>query len=432
MPQQTFEVTAPDGRTVEITGDKMPTGAQLQAIFAKLPPPETPKANPLERMGPGYRDPMGNMPTTFDGGWSDLKRNTREMAPVLGALAATALVPPSAAYTIPAAIAGGTAGSLLRGDAPMDAVKRGGVEGALQAGGLTMGKALQMFGSKLYRGMLKPSKAVREEFPNVSDELLEARRLITRGGADQAADAVTAASNKADAMTDAVASGGAPNMSVLEVSQPMKDVIDVVDKQIRSGVVPASEMSKITERITRMFDEAGAAGYNLGESTDLKRTAQAAAVGAYNQMKRGNIKQLSTEDLLDAATARGFKEAIEARVPGIKDANALTQKLIGQSHAMEDAVGRTGNHIPFGSVSDLAAMTAGTLGNPMLGAAVKASTFAPSASALAIGANELGKRNLATAVRIGQLVWVNGKQQRVLAVNHDGTFEAVPAPGAKR
>lgn len=431
MPQQTFEVTAPDGRTVEITGDRMPTGAQLQAIFAKLPP-ATPavaqKPNPLDRVGPGYRDPMGQPMT-----WGDVKRRTTEMAPTLGAMAATALVPPLAAYTIPAALAGGTAGALVRGDAPMDAVKRGGIEGLIEAGGLTMSKALRMFGSRLYRGMLKPSKAVREEFPDVSDELLEARRLITRGGADAAGDAVTAASNKADAMTDAVVQGGgAPNLSVLEVAQPMKDVIDVVDKQIRSGVMPASEKSKITERIKRMFDQAGAAGYNLGESTDLKRTAQAAAVGAYNQMKRGNLKQLSTEDLLDAATARGFKEAIEARVPGIKDANALTQKLIGQSHAMEDAVGRTGNHIPFGSVSDLAAMGAGTLGNPVLGAAVKASTFAPTASALAIGANELGKRNMATAVRIGQLVWVNGQQKRVLAVNHDGTFEAVPAPGAKR
>lgn len=427
MPQQTFEVTAPDGRTVEITGDRMPNGAELQAIFAKLPPA---KPNPIERMGPGYRDPMAGLPREAD--WGAVGRNVKAQAPVLGAMAATALVPPAAAYTIPAALAGGFAGAMARGDEPVDALKTGAAQGALEAGGLTMGKVLRAFGSRLYRGMLKPSKAVREEFPNVSDELLEARRLITRGGADKAADAVSAASAKADAMTEAAAQAGGPNMSVLEVAQPMKDVIDVVDKQIRAGVKPASEMAKITERINRMFQQAGGAGYNLGESTELKRTAQKAAIGAYNQLKTRTIKELSTEDLLDAAAARGFKEAIEARVPGIKDANALTQKLIGQSHALEDAVGRTGNHIPFGSVSDLAAMTAGTLGNPALGAAVKASTFAPTASALAITANELGKRNAATAVRIGQLVWINGKQQRVLAVSHDGTFEAVPAPGAKR
>lgn len=38
MPQQTFEVTGPNGRVFEITGDRMPTEAELTDIFAKLPP----------------------------------------------------------------------------------------------------------------------------------------------------------------------------------------------------------------------------------------------------------------------------------------------------------------------------------------------------------------------------------------------------------
>lgn len=42
MPQQTFEITAPDGRVVEITGDRMPSGPELQGIFAKLPPATAP------------------------------------------------------------------------------------------------------------------------------------------------------------------------------------------------------------------------------------------------------------------------------------------------------------------------------------------------------------------------------------------------------
>lgn len=434
MPQQTFQATAPDGRVVEITGDKMPNGSQLRAIFAKLPPA---KPKPLDRMGPDYRDPMAGMPRTFSEGVANVKRNVPEMAPTLGAMAATALVPPSALYTIPAAFVGGATGAFARGDAPMDAMTRGAGEGALEAGGRALSTLLRVGGEALYRGMLKPSKAVRQEFPNVSNELLEQRRLIarggdwlgmlgTRGGADAALDAVEASANAADDLTQAAA--GNRRLSVSEVTLPMRDVRTEVRGRIRAGLSPEDEMNRIAERVDQMYRQTSyGRSYTLAEATELKRKAQAAATGAYNQMKRGNIKQLSTDDLIDAATARGFKEAIEARVPGVKEANARTQSLIGQSHALEDAVGRTGNHIPFGSVSDLSAMGAGKLsGSPLVAATVKAGTFAPSASAMAILANEIGKQDLGAALRLGQLVRINGKDKLVTKINKDGTFEAVP------
>lgn len=37
MEPQTFEVTAPDGRTLEVSGDHVPTEAELKAIFAAVP-----------------------------------------------------------------------------------------------------------------------------------------------------------------------------------------------------------------------------------------------------------------------------------------------------------------------------------------------------------------------------------------------------------
>ncbi len=36
MPQQRYEVTAPDGRTLEITGDRMPNEAELIKIFGTV------------------------------------------------------------------------------------------------------------------------------------------------------------------------------------------------------------------------------------------------------------------------------------------------------------------------------------------------------------------------------------------------------------
>lgn len=56
MPTQTYEVTAPDGRTLEITGDHTPTEAELKTIFAKVPAkasaPEA-SAGPIARFTEG-------------------------------------------------------------------------------------------------------------------------------------------------------------------------------------------------------------------------------------------------------------------------------------------------------------------------------------------------------------------------------------------
>ena len=48
---------------------------------------------------------------------------------------------------------------------------------------------------------------------------------------------------------------------------------------------------------------------------------------------------------------------------------------------------------------------------------------------MAILANEIGKQDLGAALRLGQLVRINGKDKLVTKINKDGTtFEAVPVP----
>lgn len=258
---------------------------------------------------------------------------------------------------------------------------------------------LQGLGRRLYTGLLKPSKAIRQEFPTAAEGLLENRRLITRGGADAAESAVEAAANSADSM---IANAPRPSQGVSanRVTQEFGDVLDAVKARVDAGVVPATELDRVAQRITRIRNTANAAGGRIDpvRAQTLKRTSQDAAQGAYNQMQRGNAKMLSTDDLLDAATARGFKVGIEDIVPGIKEANQTTQKLIGQSKAITEAVGRTSNHLPFGGVSDLAAMMA-SHANPLFGVAGKVSTMAGPGSAVAIGANEVGKRGGDAALR---------------------------------
>jgi hypothetical protein len=258
---------------------------------------------------------------------------------------------------------------------------------------------IQGLGRRLYGGLLKQPKASKAEFGDVVPGLIDKRRLITRGGAEAAETAVEQSSAKANSM---IANAPRPSQGVSanRVTSEFKPVLDAVKARVDAGVVPASELDKIVTRITRIGQTANASGGRIDPSRaqTLKQSAQEAASGAYTQMRKGGSKMLGTDDLLDAATARGFKGGLEDIIPGIKEANAGTQALIGESRALGDAVGRTTNHLPFGSVSDLAAMGAG-MTNPLLGVAGKAATMAGPGSAMAIALNEMGKHGLDDATQ---------------------------------
>ena len=407
MPRR---VQGPDGKVHEFPDGT--TDAEVADALESLSGPTPPARGfgPMQLM----MDDQANRESRR----ADAKAN----APMTAAMVATALAPPTALATIPVAAGAGYLGARLRGDSRRDAAVSGAIQGALEGGGLTMGKALQAVGRRVYRGLLKPAKAVRDEFPNVSNELLNARRRISPAGVEAADAAVSESSRTADAMIDAAAPTAKP-VQAMDIIPAFGEVADVTGKRVDVGVVPESEIAKITARVNRLFLTASKdGGIPLKLAQELKKTAQEAAVGAYKQMRAGNIKQLGTDDLLDAATARGIKEAIEVRVPGIKEVNAETRRRLGQLTALEDAVGRTGNHLPFGSVSDLAAMAAGGLTHPAVGVASKLSTFAPTGSTLAIAANELGKRGSAIpqALRIGQIILMGGKPMRVTDLDENG------------
>lgn len=278
-----------------------------------------------------------------------------------------------------------------------DGVMGGGVMTAAPAAAKEGLKLATGLAQRLYTGLLKPSKAVREEFGDVAPGLLDKRRLITKSGADAADAAIDQSSKVAN---DMIANAPRPTLGVSarRVVQEFRPVRDAVKARVDAGVTPASELSQIGERARRIRQTGQAAGGRIEpvRAQTLKKTSQEAAEGAYAQMQGRSKKMLGTDDLLDAATARGFKGGLEDIIPGIGAQNRNTQTLIGESRALSDAVGRTSNHLPFGSVSDLAAMGVG-MANPLLGVAAKASTMAGPGSAMAIALNELGKRGLDAA-----------------------------------
>jgi len=391
MPQYTVKNDKGREVTFEWHGQGEPTDADLEEVFAAAEPERS---------------------------WTD---TALDAAPTIGGLAGGV----AGGKTNPLGIAlsgmGGAAGEAVRQignvargrmdqvpSTPFAQLKQIGMEGVKQAGLEGAGRGVSGLvagGAKmLYRGLLKPSKAVRGEFGDVAADLLKNRRLITRGGADAAETAVDASSGAAERLIRG-ASPTATDIPAKEIVSEFAPVVQAVRDRVRAGVVPESELAKIGERGARLVKTAGGGagrGVGITEAQSLKKAAQDAAAGAYKQMRAGNIKQLGTDDLLDAATARGFKQGLEKRVPGLGPQNKMTQGLIGQLRALQDAVGRTGNHLPFGSVSDLAAMTAGSV-IPGAGVVGKAATMAGPGSAMAIGANELSRLPMAQIVRAMQL-----------------------------
>jgi hypothetical protein len=287
-----------------------------------------------------------------------------------------------------------------------EGIQGGGVATAAPAAAATYGpKILQGIGRRLYGGLLKSSKAIKQEFGDVVPGLLENRRLISKGGAEAAETAVEASAKKAD---DMIAQSPRPTRGVTprRIVSEFRPVREAVQARVDAGVAPASELDKVVERARRIGGSAKKTGgrFDPTRAQTLKRTAQDAAEGGYRQMERGNAKMLSTDDLLDAATARGFKGGLEDIIPGIGQQNRTTQTLIGESRALADAAGRSSNHLPFGSVSDLAAMGAGAAANPVVGIASKLSTMSGPGSAIAIAMNEASKLGLDDAMQRALLV----------------------------
>ena len=114
-------------------------------------------------------------------------------------------------------------------------------------------------------------------------------------------------------------------------------------------------------------------GIDVVQAQAAKEAAQDAAYGGAGQVKARVKKQPSAGDLLDEATARGYKKAVEKRVKGVAEQNVVTQNRLGNLRAVEKAVSREGKRAPVGARDAVAAITGGGLG-ALVGGPVGAGT----------------------------------------------------------
>lgn len=388
MPQQYTVKDNTTGKTITFVWNapEPPTDADFEEVFASArqqsETPEHPHARVARMVGE-------NLPAV--GG---------AIGGVLGAAGGPAVAAGLAGL-------GGAGGRLLQraigaeGMDVQDVAQEGAMQGGIQAVGGLAGKAMGAIGSRLYRGLAKPSKALQAEHPDAVDTALNARALITGGGGRKLGNLMSQSAQQADDMI-AQAAPNVRNVRSRELVSEFGNTVKELRK--RADIGQPSQLAEVGARGRRLMRSEPVGGFDLVRAQQLKKTAQNAANAGYRQAERGTVKEVTADTMLDKDVARGFRKAIEKRVPEVGPVNKRTQSLGGAKDLVEDAVERDSKTLAFGGAKDfLAAMgggaTYGISGDPQTAAGVGLATrllATPSTgSAVAILLNELMKKQAA-------------------------------------
>lgn len=245
-------------------------------------------------------------------------------------------------------------------EAAGDVALEGAIQGGLQRVSGKLSDGLVSGGRRLYGGLAKVPKAVKEGFGGgdaVVDTLIGEGATISGKGLDKVTGRL--GQSRADALQ--MVQDAAPTATTVSPREVIGEFGPVVKElRNRADIGQASELAAVGERGKRLVGSMNrGAGTDVVRAQTLKETAQDAASGAYRARDRGATKQLSADDLLDEATAKGFRKSVESRVPGVSAQNRRTQQLLGAKLALESAVERTGSNNAVG-LRDVIALGAGS------------------------------------------------------------------------
>lgn len=234
-----------------------------------------------------------------------------------------------------------------------EGLKQGGMEGA---GRYIIGPLTQWMGATVYRGVLKLPKAVSEEFggKQVADTLTKAGVPITRtgSGTEKVGKLLSESGKETSGMLAAAEAAGAQPVNMRPVVKSLERTREKVGERV-VRTEPSEQVGKY--RDAALADNP--TPVPLTRAQTMKQAEQDLAVQAYKAEAKGapvnSIETSMHEDL-----ARGLREAIERRVPGVRNQNMRTQKLIGALKGIAAAEGRIANRDPVGMGDALALGTA--------------------------------------------------------------------------
>ena len=449
--KQTYTIYDPTGRELQVELEREPTPDEVKAIFDRYDqtrtrpqaPPELAEGAEVPSNIPGRSVAFGGpMRQMLQGAYATPEQQAQRKAefietlPAVAATAATMAPPVAAAAGLGglalragAAGAAGMATAGATGSDLWDAFTEGATQAAAQLGGEGLAKAIQTVGPIAYRGLLKPSSTVKREFPNAAKQLFEQGRGINQKSLDAANDTIDALRTEVDDAIVQAARKGAPSIDAVDLMMAYQEMMDYADTLVANKSQGPAIKQAIQKEFQYLARQLGK-GVDVVDAQKRKRFFQAQADAAYEAVRRGQKSQLGWRDLMNMSVARELQNAIERRIPEVLPLNRQIQQQIGQARALSDAIGRIDNHMPFGSVSDVVAISSGIATNSATAAAMaKLLSFPRTAQFAVTQAGKLGRNvNLPLALRIGQVVTVGDRKMRIVKVSPDGTYEGVVVP----
>jgi hypothetical protein len=287
-------------------------------------------------------------------------------------------------------------------------VKDAGISGAIQGGSEAVGgvlaKGMKAAAPRLMQSMVKPSKAIRDSFPTVAQDMVDRGVAIGgKAGQPKVGKLLTKAGNAVNEKLQLAQRLGAKPIDMNDVIPSLQSVAQKVAKEPLDGSAKLAEVTEIGGRLRQQHPNP----IPLLEAQEMKQAAQRVASQGYKQLDAGAPINSVTPDA-NMAIARGLREQIEQRA-NVGPLNEEVQKLIGIDRALEGAMGRISNNQPIGMnaliASGVGAGAYGASGDIGTGGGVGLGIIALTnpylASRLAIGANKLAPaaRQLPNAAR---------------------------------
>lgn len=320
-----IKVQLTDGRTVEF-----PDGTseqEMEAALTQLPPPDDAPATAPSAPAKGL------LPTA--GGF-------------VGSLIGTV-----GGY--PGRVAGAAAGGALGKGAEMlmddksqgfsEGLRAMGGEAMLQGGaeaaGGVIGKGIKAAAPRLMQSVMKPTKAIRDEFPTVAKDAVEYGIGVGQKGLDKVGTLISGTSQKVMDKLSLAQRAGARPIAMSDVTTELAPVAQKIAKE----PISAGKLSQLND-IGNQARLENPGPISLLRAQEMKQAAQRVAGEGYKKIARGaDINTIPLD--ANMAIARGLRKEIEKRA-NVGPLNAETQRLMGVERAMDAAQGRISNNQPIG------------------------------------------------------------------------------------
>jgi hypothetical protein len=349
------------GRSVTLRGDSPPTEAELEQVFAALPPlqstappsaatagmvPQSTATDPAPTGGPSVLDRALDLLPAAGGMTGGLVGGTG--GTVFGAGVGGA---PGA---VVGATLGGGAGEAFRqlinrargkkspasaSEAATGIATEGGVQGAAEATGTAMVKGAVTGGRFLMnRALNRVSERLANEFPELSQTLIDNAISVTKGGYKKAQTLLMKAKAEANAALDAAHAAGA-TVPIQSATSGLNNTLSV----IANSSDPVGNLSRLIKVEQRIMGGRSAT-LTMREADALKTSLQREARQVYAAAKAPNGKpHLSIEAQALADMAAALNDAIEAAATqagatGYKAANATARDMIGATRGVKQAI----------------------------------------------------------------------------------------------